>query len=162
MYFSVLERKLSWTQMYPSNDQKSLSWSGSQGGEKVAMKMLTSTTWNEDFFALSFSQSHGAEASWPKPLWCSTDRFVWLLPKYSSGLEMWHCLEFYTICWKTNSIGIVMVELCTDTSGCFSLKMAILALSYIGRIQVPELRSTPIRNWIWNVDMQVIYDSTKT
>lgn len=145
--------------MYPLTDQKALSWSESQGGGKVTMKMFTSTTRNEDLFALSFPQSCGAEPGWTKPLWSSADPFVWTPAKIQFCFEIRHSLEFYMISWKINSIAIVLVELYTDTSGCFSLKLAILTLSYIGRIQ---MRSTPVWNWSWAVESKINYDSTKT
>lgn len=151
--------QLNSSQMYPLTDQKVLSWSRSQGGGKVTMEMFTSTTWNEDVFALSFPQSHRAKPSWMKPLWCSTDPFAWTPAKIWFCFEIWHCLEFYMFCWKINSIALVLVELYTGTSGCFPLKMATLIFSCIGRIQ---MRSTPIWNWSWNVKIKINYDPTKT
>lgn len=68
----------------------------------------------------------------------------------------------HMIRWKICLIDIILAELCTDTSGCFSLKLAIVTLPYIGRIQMPQLRSAPVWKWSWNAETKINHDSTKT
>lgn len=80
--------QLNSSQMYPSTEWRALSWSGSQGCVKKATKMLKSTTWNEDSFALSLPQSLRVEPICLNPPWCSTCPTMWPSAKVQFCFEI--------------------------------------------------------------------------
>lgn len=79
--------QLNSSQTYPSIKWRALSWSGSQGCVKKAMKMFKSTTWNENLFALSLPQNLRAEPICLNPHDVLHAQLCDLLPKYSSVLK---------------------------------------------------------------------------